>query len=325
MRYWWVNQNQTYNQELSGGYLWSPKRNSHGGRNPFYESMREVSPGDVIFSFNNTRIPSIGLAQSHCYECPKPEEFGNTGLNWEKIGWKVNVNYQPLNNVICPRDHMSIIKPLLPDRYSPLQQTGRGNQGVYLTELDERLASAITNLIGRQAELLVNGNRINEASSSYKSDPTSFIEWETHIKHQIESDTALTKTERQTLVNSRIGQGRFKDNVKQIESRCRITKVDRAEHLRASHLKPWRDADNAERLNGENGLLLTPSIDHLFDRGFISFEDNGDLLMSPVSHKESLRKMGVPIDSVFNTGAFTEGQKEFLDYHRESVFLERRK
>jgi len=56
MRYWWVNQNQTFRHELAGGYLWSPKRNANGVRNPFYESMREVSPGDVIFSFVETRM-----------------------------------------------------------------------------------------------------------------------------------------------------------------------------------------------------------------------------------------------------------------------------
>ena len=53
-------------------------------------------------------------------------------------------------------------------------------------------------------------------------------------------------------------------------------------HLVASHCKPWRDATNEERVDGENGLLLTPSIDHLFDRGFIGFEDNGRLIISPV-------------------------------------------
>jgi hypothetical protein len=50
MRYWWVNQNQTFRHEIEGGYLWSPKRNANGARNPFYESMREVAPGDLIFS-----------------------------------------------------------------------------------------------------------------------------------------------------------------------------------------------------------------------------------------------------------------------------------
>ena len=53
------------------------------------------------------------------------------------------------------------------------------------------------------------------------------------------------------------------------------------------------DSTNEERLNGKNGLLLTPSIDHLFDRGFISFEDTGRLIISPVAHKPSLRKMGI--------------------------------
>jgi len=71
MRYWWVNQNQTYRHEVQGGYLWSPKRNANGARNPFYESMREVAPGDLIFSFMNTRILAIGIAQSYCWESPK--------------------------------------------------------------------------------------------------------------------------------------------------------------------------------------------------------------------------------------------------------------
>jgi len=68
MRYWWVNQNQTYKQELGGGYLWSPKRNANGARNPFYESMREVAPGDLVFSFVDTRIAAVGIAESYCYE-----------------------------------------------------------------------------------------------------------------------------------------------------------------------------------------------------------------------------------------------------------------
>jgi hypothetical protein len=89
MRYWWVNQNQTYRHEIEGGYLWSPKRNKNQARNQFYENMREVAPGDLIFSFKNTRICAIGIAESYCWECPKPLEFGTTGANWENIGWKV--------------------------------------------------------------------------------------------------------------------------------------------------------------------------------------------------------------------------------------------
>ena len=97
--------------------------------------------------------------------------------------------------------------------------------------------------------------------------------------------------------------------------------VENHVYLRASHSKPWRDSTDEERLNGENGLLLTPSIDHLFDRGFISFEDSGELIVSPVAHRPSLERMGVVTDQIINVGSFTEGQRRFLTYHRDAVLL----
>jgi putative restriction endonuclease len=113
MHYWWVNQNQTFTQEFQGGYLWSPKRKSNNALNPFYEFMREVAPGDLIFSFQNTRIVALGIAQSSCYEAPKPAEFGSAGMNWSHIGWKVEVRYFPLTTQIRPADEMAILGPLL--------------------------------------------------------------------------------------------------------------------------------------------------------------------------------------------------------------------
>jgi putative restriction endonuclease len=93
-------------------------------------------------------------------------------------------------------------------------------------------------------------------------------------------------------------------------------------HLFASHIKPWRESTNEQRLNGENGLLLTPSIDHLFDRGFISFEANGELIISDVAHKESVRRMGIDTAHVVRVGRFSEGQKFFQTHHRRAVFLQ---
>ncbi|NIR30183.1 MAG: HNH endonuclease, partial [Gammaproteobacteria bacterium] len=92
MRYWWVNQNQTYRQEWHGGYLWSPKRRANQTRNPFYEFMREVAPGDLVLAFQSTRIRKIGIVQSYCYEAPKPLEFGNVGAYWDQVGWRVDVH-----------------------------------------------------------------------------------------------------------------------------------------------------------------------------------------------------------------------------------------
>lgn len=86
MRYWWVNQHQTYRHEIAGGYLWSPKRKANGARNPFYESMREVAPGDLILSFADTRIAAIGNAQSHGASVRSPSDFGDysAGLPQER-------------------------------------------------------------------------------------------------------------------------------------------------------------------------------------------------------------------------------------------------
>ena len=95
--------------------------------------------------------------------------------------------------------------------------------------------------------------------------------------------------------------------------------MNRSEHLIASHCKPWRDSTNDDRLDGENGLLLTPTIDHLFDKGFISFEGNGKLIISPVAHRPSLIKMGIDVEHALNVGDFSEGQKHFLNYHRANV------
>ena len=89
----------------------------------------------------------------------------------------------------------------------------------------------------------------------------------------------------------------------------------------ASHCEPWRDSSNEERLNGENGLLLTPTIDPLFDRGFIGFENEGRLIVSPAAHLPSLERMGIDTTGTVNVGAFTGVQKQFLDYHRTSVLL----
>jgi len=317
MRYWWVNQNQTYKHEVGGGYLWSPKRNANGARNPFYESMREVSPGDLIFSFKDTRILAIGIAQSYCWENPKPIEFGNSGQNWENIGWKVKVNFTEIKNAIRPKEHMTVLGPYLPDKYSPLQPNGNGLQSLYLTELPIPFAEVLIGLIGHEASSLSSAAEVVVPAIA---DDLEF--WESKMESDIVSDTSVIETEKLSIVKARVGQGVFRERVSLIEKKCRITGVDNPVHLIASHCKPWRDSNNQERLDGENGLLLTPSIDHLFDRGFIGFENNGRLIISPVAHRPSLQLMGIDTAQTVNVGKFSSGQQKFLEFHRKSVFLE---
>lgn len=323
MRYWWVNQNQTYRHEVRGGYLWSPKVKTNQTRNPFYDFMREVSPGDVVFSFANTLISAIGRATSHAYEAPKPLEFGAAGAQWDLIGWRVDVAFRELVQTLRPSDYMAILAPLLPERYSPLRPNGAGLQSVYLTLLPQDLASAIVNLLGTEGQMLASPFSMPEQLQT-ANPGLGLLEWEQHELERVQADQTLPDTERKAVILARRGQGLFKQRVMQIESACRITGVSHVEHLRASHCKPWRDANHLERLDGENGLLLTPNADHLFDRGFISFADNGEVLVSPVAHINSLERLGLSPSSRTNVGSFSSGQKQYLDFHRENVFLRSR-
>jgi hypothetical protein len=321
-----VNQNQTYRQEVDGGYLWSPKRKKNQQLNPFYEFMREVAPGDVIFSFRDTRIAALGIALSYCYESPKPTEFGLVGANWSQIGWKIDVVFRELENRIRPKEHTRELRAFLGIRYAPLRSNGDGLQSVYLTEISPMFASELYRLIGQESHRVEEtaggigrASKRDQGLAAPDAIDLTIEVWEHREELVIQQDLRLAETERDALVLARRGQGRYRKNVQQVEHACRVTRVDRAEHLVASHTKPWRDSTNDERLDGENGLLLTPTIDHLFDRGFISFENNGDLIVSPVAHHPSLTRMGIAVNERVNVGTFSQGQRCFLEYHRDSV------
>jgi hypothetical protein len=244
-------------------------------------------------------------------------EFGNAGQNWENIGWKVKVAFTELVHQVRPKDHIDVLRPLLPERYSPPQPNGNGLQSVYLTEVPTPLAEVLIGLIGQEVAPLALAARDVKPISADDLDS-----WERKLEQQVANNSTIPETDRLAIVRARRGQGLFKERVCKIESRCRITGVENPVHLVGSHCKPWRDSTNEERLNGENGLLLTPTIDHLFDRGFISFEDKGTLIISPVAHRPSLQRMGIDTTKVMNVGSFTSGQKAFLDFHRNGVLLQ---
>ncbi|WP_429170102.1 HNH endonuclease [Aeromonas rivipollensis] len=86
-----------------------------------------------------------------------------------------------------------------------------------------------------------------------------------------------------------------------------------------SHIKPWSKCDNnAERLDGNNGLLLSPHIDKLFDRGWITFTDSGDLLCAEPSIEQTLLQWGVALP--LNVAPFEPKQARYLAYHRDEIF-----
>ncbi|MFZ2226939.1 MAG: HNH endonuclease signature motif containing protein [Candidatus Nanopelagicaceae bacterium] len=306
MRHWWVNQNQTFDFEVPGGFLWSPKTKANGGRHYFYEVMQEVRPGDLVFSFAETYIKAIGVVQRSAVTSPKPN-FRNAGSNWSDVGWFVEVEFAQLDNPIRPRDFMPQIIPLLEKRYAPLQENGNGLQGVYLTEISVEFGKLLIDLSNAnlpviQKELAAQG----ETESEYE------VNLEIQMRGIPEGDLETIQ-----ITKARRGQGLFKTNVRMVEDRCRVTGVTNVRHLRASHIKPWAKSSNEEKLDGFNGLLLSPHIDHLFDQGFISFEDRGGILVSRNLNPDVLKSWSIEIAK--NVGDFRPAQKIYLEYHRDVI------
>ena len=318
MSSWWVNHRQTFRHEFRGGYLWSPKRRKNGSRNIFYDYMRLVRPGDTVISYADGHVKGIGLAKTYCYTSPRPDEFGHIGEVWEAIGWRVDVHFVPAVRTIRPRNMLGEIGQLIGMKHSPLGPDGNGRQAVYLAAISDLLANLIRRAVGIKAE----PPHVEERgkSNDVEIELPGVEEWERIERQRIENST-IPETERVALIRARLGQGRFKENVSRIETFCRLTRVSNPVHLIASHIKPWRESSNEERLAGGNGLLLTPSIDHLFDRGFISFEDSGEALISPVSDLDSLSRMGVNTETPARVGGFNSDQLYFLKHHRTSIFL----
>jgi len=129
---------------------------------------------------------------------------------------------------------------------------------------------------------------------------------------------SLQETTRETIVQSRIGQGQFRLSLIAYWQGCSVTGCSQVEILKASHIKPWRDCTNDERLNVYNGLLLLPNLDACFDIGFISFGDEGKILISSQLSDTALAQLGIKRD--MELSKIEQGHKGFLEYHRQNVF-----
>ena len=138
------------------------------------------------------------------------------------------------------------------------------------------------------------------------------------VQKRIDSDSSRSPTSKSQLIKARRGQGRFRSNVQRLERKCRLTRMTDSRLLVASHIKPWRNSSDRERLDGNNGLLLSPHVDKLFNDGWISFSDSGQLLCSNRRAIRALEAWGLPASA--KVGAFSAAQRKYLMYHRENVF-----
>ena len=123
------------------------------------------------------------------------------------------------------------------------------------------------------------------------------------------------KTEKSALISARVGQGKYRSDLIDYWQRCAVTGFSNVRFLIASHIKPWRESENQERLDPFNGLLLLPNLDKVFDLGFITFTEKGKIIVS--EHLEDTENIGVTRDMSI---AIENEHQAYMKFHRNVMF-----
>lgn len=138
-------------------------------------------------------------------------------------------------------------------------------------------------------------------------------------EEKIKDNQEIKITTKEQLIKARLGQGKFRDDVIHEFKVCMFTNIDDERILNASHIKPWSVSNNDERLDSDNGLLLSPTYDKLFDLGFISFEDNNKLMISFHLSSANVKRLLLKNGKIYKFN-MTENRKRYLDFHRKEIF-----
>lgn len=139
-------------------------------------------------------------------------------------------------------------------------------------------------------------------------------------EEQVLLNSNISETERQAIVKSRIGQGQFRDKLLLKYKKCIITGISIPQVLVASHIKPWAACNNKERLDVNNGLILSATYDKLFDSGLISFNENGRLYISRAINENNRSLLALNLDKAYPIG-FSGNMANYLQYHNDVIYL----
>ncbi len=141
----------------------------------------------------------------------------------------------------------------------------------------------------------------------------------TDLDEQQDKLNQLSSKEREAVVKARVGQGVFRERLMNYWGGCSVTGHPNMSLLIASHIKPWRDCNASEATSLVNGLLLTPNLDLAFDRGLISFDEAGAIILSPQLSQADIEVLGLSPDMKLRK--LVNQHNEFLEFHRINVFL----
>lgn len=296
MQFWWVSQNKTWKHERKGEYLWAPYEGADGVDRYYWRNMEEIQSGDVIFSYQGKKIRAVSIAKYDCYPDKIPPEFG-VDAPWKAEGRRVDAEYKDLDNPILLDDMEELLSPYLNDAQFPIKKNGKGGKEGYLFRVNRIVGEDILAMCD-----LSHLPSISEEERSFSELPPREI------------------TSRKRLIDARVGQGYFRKQLIRNWGTCAVTGTGNTAMLTASHIKPWKWSNNYQRLDPNNGLLLTPAYDRAFDKGLITFDERGSLIPSTSIDSADLLRSG--IQPLARLRSYNDSIEGYMDFHRQRVFVE---
>jgi hypothetical protein len=297
MSFYWVNLGTSYKEVAANNFLWAPAytfgKNGKKITNAGWDPIQELKSGDVIFCHRSGNIIYVAVAKNDAYAAKRPAT--RVYNQWKENGFQVDVDLTFLK----PSVSVAAFKPTLiaihNQNCSPALFTQKGGTSQqYMIRLPSGAGALILSNLG---DLEMN---ICEQSS------------------EIQRGKKLTKgSNRETTTQARVGQGQFRADVLSAwNNTCPVTGLDKPELLVASHIVPWSLSNEEEKIDPNNGFPFSPSVDKLFDKGYISFDDSGQLLVKTTAiNSQDLELLG--LSPTAKISRFNKQQKAYMAKHRE--------
>ncbi len=275
--YYWVNLGDSHREVAEYRFLWAPSHtlDKNGRRvvSAGWKAVPKVRQGDIIFCYFDGKIKYLATSTCNAYEAKRPEN--RAFHKWKKEGYKIDVELEVL---IEPLDTQSISERFIArfnQNCTPKLFTSQGRVGEnYMIAIPQEAAAFLLQECEIEKVIPV------DLGNAEKTKDTS------------------EKRERDAIAKARIGQGRFRQDLLEYWcGTCPLTQVDVASLLIASHIVPWRLSNNSEKVDKFNGFVFSPSVDRLFDKGFISFDDDGGVLQRNDVPTLLLQKLGIPSEA----------------------------
>lgn len=294
MNFFWVNIGSSYKEVLAGSFLWAPSY-SVGGKgqhlsNAGWNTVPMVKKGDVIFCHRSGFIISVAVATKDAYTSDRPKTRAFDG--WQTEGNRIDLE---ITLPAVPVDISSFKSTLINihNKYcQPVLFTVTGKIAQqYMIALPQGAGALIMSYLGEDEVEI-------EAASAGAG------------------KKKLVKGGKRVVVTSaRIGQGQFREDVLSLwKNKCPVTGITKSDLLVASHVVPWGLSSDEEKIDPDNGFPFSPAVDKLFDRGYISFDDSGKMIVQPSLNAAELLSLG--LTQPIRVLPLNKKQRQYLARHR---------